>query len=119
MTRAFWQAFGLAFSAVVGGSVWLVMYMAALPSIASVPAGAFVFLLVAAGMHWWLDEHAAADEPQEVDPWEHGRDTLHQGHVPASLHALMTDTDETRVLSARDFLGYRGEKRRLRAGGGR
>ncbi len=114
--RVFWQSFALAFSAVVGGCVWLVAHMLDTEPGAAIFAGALAFLGLESCMSRFLAKHTAPDDPELQDPWEHGREILHQEHVPAILHRQADADDETRVLSARDFAGYRGERRSLKPG---
>lgn len=52
-----------------------------------------------------------------ADPWQHGRETLHQEYVPQVLHDMMGAGDDTRELNAEDFPGYRGARRSLKSGG--
>lgn len=76
---------------------------------------------------WRADADRKIDRMVEVarrgpdpddDPWQYGREALHQEHIPQVLHDMMGDGDETRVLNARDMVGYRG-RRRLQSGGSR
>jgi hypothetical protein len=109
VNRVFWQLFALAFSAVVGGCVWLVAHMLDTEPGAAVGTGVAAFLGLEACMARFLAKHIAPDDPELQDPWEHGRELLHQEHVPAILRHGGSD-DDTKVLRA-----YAG-RRRLKVG---
>jgi hypothetical protein len=119
VTRAFWQLFAIVFSAVIAGLVWLVGYMVDVERGVAVLAGAIAFGGLEACMSRFIARHTDPADPGLTDPWEHGRELLHQEHVPAILNRQADADDVTRVLSARDFAGYRGERRSLKPGGQR
>ncbi|GAA2346532.1 hypothetical protein [Dactylosporangium salmoneum] len=56
----------------------------------------------------------AAWSGQDTDPWEHGRETLHQPHVPQALQHLLTDADDTVVLTGPALLARQPGRRRLK-----
>ncbi|MER7278345.1 hypothetical protein ABT369_28290 [Dactylosporangium sp. NPDC000244] len=55
---------------------------------------------------WWAG--------QDTDPWEHGRETLHQPHIPQALQDMLSDADETVVLDGPVLLARQPGKRRLK-----
>lgn len=118
MSRVFWQLFALAFSATVGGCVWLVAHMLDTAPGIAVFAGVMAFLGLETYMSRFLAKHVSPDDPDEQDLWEHGRELLHQEHVPAILNRQVTGDDVTQVLRAAEVYRYQG-RRRLKVGGQR
>ncbi len=114
MTRVFWQLFAFLFTAVVGGCVWLVAHMLDTDPTLAVGAGILAFLGLETCMSRFLAKHTAPDDPEVTDPWEHGREILHQEHVPAILHRTIGSDDQTQILDASVFR-YQG-RRRLKVG---
>jgi hypothetical protein len=64
VSRVFWQAFGLAFSAVVGGLWWLIGYMARFPEWGAAALGVAAFVAAGAFMRWFM---AKAERPASGD----------------------------------------------------
>jgi hypothetical protein len=126
------------FGVAVGASTFLVLAVTNVaiaepstrPGLILVVVASLVFAAVGFRVWPWIENASgiggcverAVDEPRraaDADPWEHGRETLHQEYIPQVLHDMMTDDDATRVLSTEDFAGYRGQRRSLRSDGPR
>lgn len=108
MTRVFWQAFGLAFSAAAGGLVWLVAHMAGLPQVVSVPVAVLVFLAFSAAAHMFFAENGEPSEPQMREPWTAAdKEILGEEYVPRVLRrpldAFDGEPDDTAVFEGRIF----------------
>ncbi len=123
MTRIFWQAFGLAFSAAVGGGAWLIAHMVEQPQVVAVPAAVFVFLLFSAGMHMYLAENGKPSDPQMREPWTAAeKQILGEEYVPQVLRrpldAFVGEEDDTQIFDGRYFSLTRpkGRRRAPRAG---
>lgn len=117
MSRVFWQLFGLASSCVVGGMAWLVAHKLDVSPESAGALGVLFFLVTVPAMHVLLAEKGKPTDAHKRDPWDDGRELLHREEIPQALHDMMRADDVTRVLSARDFVGYRGERRSLKPGG--
>ena len=117
MSRVFWQVFGLLSSVAIGGTAWLVSHMLDVSPKSAGAIGVLFFLVAVPLMHVLLAEKGRPTDPHLRDPWADGRELLHQEDIPQALHDMMRDDDVTRVLTARDFVGYRGERRSLKPGG--
>jgi hypothetical protein len=115
VTRVFWQLFAVAFTAIVGGCVWLVAHMLNAGPPTAVGAGLLAFVGLETCMSRFLAKHTAPDDPEVTDPWQHGREILHQEHVPAILHRTVGADDQTQILNAADLYRYKG-RRRLKVG---
>lgn len=114
MTAVLWALVRPAVTGFTGYAVWLFTH-----DILHAPTPLAGTAAVGSGLAAGLAAHmlmAIAKPAAEQDPWEHGRELLHREHVPEILHRTVADDDETRVLSAQDFAGYRGERRSLKSG---
>lgn len=107
--KRLWYLLPPAVGAATGVGLWLALAVVA-PNGAAVVVGVAVGLGLCAGMHMLIASHPLRGEPAGQDPWEHGREILHQEHVPHILRYAGRG-DETAEIPIRGRRSYRGRRR--------